>query len=229
MLIKYSIREGIALYIQDLQGMPPKGLPAFPQKELRRFVIIENLDTERVAFKKSPCILWSIVIQHYCIRISVKVLNITILTATIICAMSCSSLNNVERSELIELEKKGYSILLDSVPVQLSLTYLNMTNISHIKIEKKGRNVHIARRNRNLDFYSIANLKTREHYPEKIDMVSVNGLVIDSTLIQNLKFEDGCVQYMRLLTQKDYEGREFDDLPQVKETVGNGILIINTQ
>ena len=34
---------------------------------------------------------------------------------------------------------------------------------------------------------------------------------------------------MRLLTQKDYEGKEFDDLPQVKQSVGKGILIIQTE
>ncbi len=155
-------------------------------------------------------------------------LTLIMLTGTI-CTMSCSPLNNFERSNLVGLEKKGYSIHLDSVPVQLGFTYLNLGNISNIEIDKKGRHVDINRKNRNLHLYSIANLKARVNYPEEIDIVSLNGVVLDSLSIQNLKFEEGCVQYMRLITQKDYEGREFDDLPQVKQTVGNGILIINTQ
>jgi hypothetical protein len=143
--------------------------------------------------------------------------------------MSCSSTKLFERVELVELEIKGYSIHLDASPVKIGLTYLNETNISEVKIDKKKKYVNVHRKNKNSNFHSVTDLLNQKRYNTTIDMITVDGLVLDSIMIREAKFEDGAVRNTRLLTQKDYEGKEFDDLPQVKRTVGNGILIISTR
>jgi hypothetical protein len=135
----------------------------------------------------------------------------------------------MERFELIELEKRGYAIHLDSSPIKLRLTYLNEINISEVEINKKRKYVNIEREKTELEFYSLHDLLNRNQYDAVIDMITVDGLILDSAMIQEAKFEDGAVQYMRLLTQKDYEGKEWDNLPDIRRTIGNGLLIISTQ
>jgi len=142
---------------------------------------------------------------------------------------ACSSVNNPSRIDLIELEKKNYSIILDSIPIQLSQTYLNNDNISKIIKDNKKRIIHIIRKNKASTFYSIEDLKLQNKYPSDMQYITVNGLVLDSLEISKTKFENGSIKYIRFLTQKDYQGKEFDDLPQVKQSVGKGILIINTE
>jgi hypothetical protein len=160
---------------------------------------------------------------------SMRKLSTIALTIGLIFIMSCSSINVVERVELFELEKKGYSIHLDSNPIELRMTYLNETNISEIKIDKKRKYVNINRKNKGSTFLSIADLLNQKKENTTIDLISVDGLVLDSVMIQRTRFEDGAVLNMRLLTQKDYEGKEFDDLPKIKRTIGNGLLIISTR
>ena len=140
----------------------------------------------------------------------------------------CSSANEFSRYDLVELEGKGYSIFLDSVSIKLSLTYLNKNNISEITKDKKRKIININRKNKN-SFFSIDDLKKQKKYPSKMEYITVNGIVLDSMEISKTKFEIESIKYIRFLTQKDYEGKEFDDLPQVKKTLGNGILIINTE
>lgn len=154
----------------------------------------------------------------------------TILIAIIsISILACSSTKLYERVDLVDLERKGYSIHLDSSPVKIGSTYLNETNISEIKIDKKTKYVNIHRKGMDSNFHSVTDLLNQKRYDTTIDMITVDGLVLDSVMIRDFKFEDGAIRNTRLLTQKDYEGTEFDDLPQVKQTVGNGILIISTR
>lgn len=143
--------------------------------------------------------------------------------------MACSSTKFTERDELLDLEKKGYSIHLDASPVNIGLTYLNETNISEVEVSKVNKYVNIHRRNRDLEFRSVADLLHQKQYNMTIGMITVDGIVLDSVMIRDAKFEDGAVRYLRLLTEGDYEGREFDDLPQVKRTIGTGILLIGTR
>ncbi|MGV3539002.1 MAG: hypothetical protein ACO1OQ_04280 [Rufibacter sp.] len=143
--------------------------------------------------------------------------------------MSCSPLNKIARAELLELERNGYSINLDSAPIKLDITYLDEANIRDFKVDKKRKQVNITRQNSSSPFHSIADLRIKNNYPTQIDVITLDGLVLDSLMVNQIKFEDGSIQYIRLFTQKDYEGKDFDELPQVKERVGNGILIIETQ
>src|SRR5688572_30093094 len=107
--------------------------------------------------------------------------------------MSCSSTNFRERVELVELEREGYSMQLDSSPIKLRLTYLNETNISEVKIDKKRRYVNILRKDTNSKFHSVNDLLNQEKYDTTIDLITVDGLVLDSVMIQKVKFEDGAV------------------------------------
>lgn len=141
----------------------------------------------------------------------------------------CSSLNNASRFDLVELEEKKYSIFLDSIPIKLSQTYLNNNNISEIIKDNKKRVINITRKNKASLFYSIEDLKSQNKYHSEMKYITVNGIVLDSLEISRTKFESESIKYIRLLTQKDYEGKDFDDLLQVKQSVGNGILIINTE
>ena len=143
--------------------------------------------------------------------------------------ISCSSTNKFSRYDLIELEKNGKSITLDSVSIKFELTYLNQNNISNIKLDRKTKVINIIRKDKKTEFYSIDDLKTQKKYNSEIDKITINGIVLDSIRITKVRFEKGSIQYIRLLTQKDYSGKEYDDLPQVKETIGNGLLIINTE
>lgn len=140
---------------------------------------------------------------------------------------SCSSIKKKSRYDLIEYEKKGNAISLDSVPIKLKLTFLNQSNIS--TITRNRNKIDIERKDKSIPFYSIVDLKKQYHYNSKIDNIVVNGTSLDSLEIVKAKFEIGSIQFIRLLTQKDYSGKDFDDLPQVKRVIGNGMLIINTQ
>ncbi len=143
--------------------------------------------------------------------------------------VSCSSTNKFSRYNLIEFEKNGKSITLDSVDIKFEQTYLNQNNISNIKLDRKTKIININRKDKKTEFYSIDDLKTQNKYNSKIDKITINGIVFDSIEISKVRFEKGSIQYIRLLTQNDYSGKEYDDLPQVKKSIGNGILIIKTE
>ena len=143
--------------------------------------------------------------------------------------MSCST-NKIDFSqfELSELQQKGYSITLDTKPIDLSNTYLDIENIQTINQNKSAKGIEIVRKNKNTNFISLNDLLIQEKLSPKIDYLVINNLQINYSEISKVKFENGSIKYFRLLTQKDYQGKEFDDLPQVKERIGNGMLIINT-
>ena len=143
--------------------------------------------------------------------------------------MSCST-NKIDFSqfELSELQQKGYLITLDTKPIDLSNTYLDIENILTINQNKSTKGIEIVRKNKNTNFISLNDLLIQKKISSKIDYLVINNLQINYSEISKVKFENGSIKYFRLLTQKDYQGKEFDDLPQVKERVGNGMLIINT-
>jgi hypothetical protein len=143
--------------------------------------------------------------------------------------MLSSFKNDYSWFDLVLLEKKGYSITLDSTPIKLSCTYLNKDNISEIEKDRKRKIINIIRKNKNSTFFSIEDLRDKNNYPKELQHMTVDGKALDSIEISETKFENESVKYLRLLTLKDYEGKEFDDLPQVKQSVGKGILIINTE
>jgi hypothetical protein len=143
--------------------------------------------------------------------------------------MSCST-NKIDFSqfELSQLQQKGYSISLDTKPIDLSNTYLDVENILTINQNKSTKGIEIIRKNKNTDFISLNDLLIQKNLSPTIEYLVINNLQINYSEISKVKFENGCIKYFRLLTQKDYQGKEFDDLPQVKESIGNGMLIINT-
>ena len=154
-----------------------------------------------------------------------KELNLIFLTLVIPFMTS----NDYSWFEFVQLEKKGYTVMLDSRPIKLSFTYLNKDNIVEIKKDKKNKVINIIRQNKNSKFFTIEELRTENNYPKELEYITVDGKVLDSLEISETKFENESIKCLSLLTQKDYQGKEFDDIPQIKESVGKGILIIETQ
>jgi len=181
------------------------------------------------SFSNTSNVTYTNVSQHCLKKTAMGKLKAIVITLISILIFSCSSTSVMDRVELFGLEKKGYSIHLDSSPINIRLTYLNEANISEIKIDRKRKYVNILRKNTDSKFQSVADLLELKQYNTTIDLITVDGLVLDSLMIQEARFEDGAVRNTRLLTQKDYEGKEFDDLPGVRQTVGNGLLIISTR
>ena len=66
-----------------------------------------------------------------------KELNLIFLTLVIPLMTS----NDYSWFELVQLEKKGYTVMLDSRSIKLSFTYLNKDNIAEIKKDKKNKSV----------------------------------------------------------------------------------------
>lgn len=130
--------------------------------------------------------------------------------------------------ELSELQQKGYSITLDNKLIDISNTYLNVDNIISVTQSKSTKEIKITRKDKSSDFKLLSYLLSQKYYDAKIDHIVINNLMIDNSEVSKVKFESGSIKYIRLLTQKDYQGKEYDDLPQVKERIGNGMLIINT-
>jgi glutamine synthetase type III len=89
--------------------------------------------------------------------------------------------------------------------------------------------ISIIRKSKNSTFYSIKELIAQNKFPAEMKYVTVDGKVLDSLEITETKFEIEAIKDIRFLTKEMYNGKEFDDLPQVKEAVGNGILMIVTQ
>ena len=143
--------------------------------------------------------------------------------------LSCS-INKIDFSQydISGLEQNGYSIYLDNNLINLTNTYLNSDNILRVNQNKSSKKVEIIRKDQNTIFISLNELLNQEKYNTTIDRIIINNIQIDSTEISKVKFELGSIKEIRLLTQKDYQGKEFDDLPQVKEVIGNGMLVINT-
>jgi hypothetical protein len=143
--------------------------------------------------------------------------------------MSCST-NKIDFSqfELSELQQQGYSISLDTKPIDLSNTYLDIENILTVKQNKSTKEIEIARKDKSTNFISLDELLRQKNYNSKIDYFIINNLQIDYSEVSKVKFENGSIKYFRLLTQKDYQGKEYDNLPQVKERIGKGMLIVNT-
>lgn len=149
---------------------------------------------------------------------------------TIGMVISCSTKRiDFAQYELSELQQKGYSITLDTKPIDISNTYLNLENIISVIQIKSTKEIKITRKDRNIDFVSLSYLLSQKNYNSKIDHIVINNLQIDTVEVSKVKFENGSIKYIRLLTQKDYQGKEYDDLPKVKEMIGNGMLIIDTR
>lgn len=143
--------------------------------------------------------------------------------------MSCSTHNtNFSQFELSDLNRKGYKVSLDSQEIDLVHTYLDENNISNVSINKKNKIIMITRKNSSNRFIFLNELLIQKKYPSNFDRIVINNLSIDFVDLPKIKLEEGSVKYIRLLTQRDYQGIDFDDLPQVKDTIGNGMLIINT-
>lgn len=143
--------------------------------------------------------------------------------------MSCSTSKiNFSQFKLSELELKGYSISLDTQSINLSNTYLNNDNILSVNQNRSIKTINIIRKDKSANFISLNDLLNQKKYNSKIDHIVINNLQIDSSEISKVKFENGSIKYIRLLTQKDYQIKEYDDLPQIKKSIGNGMLIINT-
>ncbi|MCD8518625.1 MAG: hypothetical protein LRY32_03000, partial [Flavobacterium sp.] len=88
--------------------------------------------------------------------------------------------------------------------------------------------VEIIRKDKNTIFISLNDLLNQKKYNTTIDRIVINNIQIDSSKISKVKFELGAIKEIRLLTQNDYQGKEYDDLQQVKDIIGNGMLVINT-
>lgn len=110
----------------------------------------------------------------------------------------------------------------------MSNTYLNNENILSVNQNNSAKTIEIIQKDKDISFISLNDLLNQKKYNDKIDHLVINNLQIDSSEISKIKFENGSLKYIRLLTQKDYQGKEFDDLPQVKKSIGSGMLIINT-
>ena len=117
---------------------------------------------------------------------------------------------------------------MDTNLIDLSNTYLNYENILKVNQNKSTKKIEILRKDKSTIFVSFYELLNQKKYNTTIDRIIINNIQIDSTEISKVKFEIGSVKYIRLLTQKDYQGKEYDDLPQIKDKIGNGMLIINT-
>lgn len=147
----------------------------------------------------------------------------------VVTLFSCSTNKiNFLQFEISELEKNGYSIYLDNNLINFTNTYLNNDNILRVNQNKSSKKVEIIRKDKNTIFISLNDLLNQKKYNTTIDRIIINNIQIDSTEISKVKFEVGSIKEIRLLTQKDYQGKEYDDLPQVKEVIGNGMLVINT-
>ena len=143
--------------------------------------------------------------------------------------MAVSFESNYSWIELVQQEEKGYTITLDNTPIKLCYTYLNKDNILEIKKDRKRKRINIIRKDKSLAFYSVAELKAKNNYPLELQYITVDGRVLNTREVLETKFESESINYLKLLTQDDYKGKEFDDLPQVKQAVGKGILIIETR
>lgn len=143
--------------------------------------------------------------------------------------MSCST-NKIDFSqfELSELQHQGYLISLDTKPIDLSNTYLDIENILTVKQNKSTKEIEIVRKDKSTHFVSLDELLRQKNYNSQIDYFVINNLLINYSEVSKVKFENGSIKYFRLLTQKDYQGKEYDNLPQVKERIGKGMLIVNT-
>lgn len=69
--------------------------------------------------------------------------------------MSCST-NKIDFSqfELSELQQKGYSITLDTKPIDLSNTYLDIENILIVNQNKSTKKIEIVRKDKSTNFIS---------------------------------------------------------------------------
>ncbi|GEL11192.1 hypothetical protein FGL01_19310 [Flavobacterium glycines] len=152
-----------------------------------------------------------------------------VLIGLMVLVMSCSiNKINFSQFELSELNSNGYKVFLDSQEIDLVHTYLDEKNILKVSIDRKNKIIQIIRKNDSNGFIFLNDLLIQKKYKSNLDRIVINNLSIDFLDIPNIKFELGSVKYIKQLTQHDYLGKDFDDLPQVKNTIGNGMLIINT-
>lgn len=143
--------------------------------------------------------------------------------------MSCSTnKTSFSQFDLSELNSKGYKVSLDSQEIDLVHTYLNEENISKVSTDRKSKIIQITRKNDNNGFVFLNELLIQKKYKSNLDRIVINNLSIDLLDLPKIKFEVGSVKFIRQLAQSDYQSQDFDDLPQVKNTIGNGMLIINT-
>lgn len=147
----------------------------------------------------------------------------------VVTLFSCSTNKiNFLQFEISELEQNGFSIYLDNNLIDLTNTYLNSDNILKVYKNKSSKKVEIIRKDKSTIFISLNELLNQKKYNTTIDRIVINNTQIDNSKVSKVKFELGSIKDIRLLTQNDYQGKEYNDLPQVKDMIGNGVLIINT-
>jgi len=152
-----------------------------------------------------------------------------VLIGLMVLVISCSiNKINFSQFELSELNNNGYKVFLDSQEIDLVHTYLDEKNILKVSIDRKSKIIQIIRKNDSNGFIFFNDLLIQKKYKSNLDRIVINNLSIDFLDIPKIKFELGSVKFIRQLTQRDYQSKDFDDLPQVKNTIGNGMLIINT-
>jgi hypothetical protein len=150
-----------------------------------------------------------------------------IILSFLISIVGCSSINKFSRINILEYERNGYTVNLNSTSITFNFIYLNNTNIKSIKKVKSTKTIFIESKTPP-KFYTIEDLKRSKKIASPLKFISINGLSQDSLEILKIKFEVESIKYVRLLTQADYKGPEFDSLPSVKRAVGTGILMIET-
>jgi hypothetical protein len=150
---------------------------------------------------------------------------ITILS--VLSLYSCSSVNSKSsRLDILDEVKKGYSVNLNSKPIDFQFTFLDRENIAEIRRHKSKKLIEIQTKT-SPEFYSLEDIFYTYNVKIKPDIITIDGIPIDSLDLVKLKFEEKSISYFRLLTQKDYARKEFDSLQTIKETIGNGLVVIN--
>jgi len=147
--------------------------------------------------------------------------------AILILLVSCSSLNrNYTRLSIIEKVRNGYSVRLNSKPIDFEFTYLDRENISEIRHLNSKKTIEIRTKNQP-EFFSMKDVFYTYNVKTQPDIVTIDGISIDNLNLAKLKFEKKSISDFRLLTQKDYAGKEFDGMDSLKQTIGNGLVVIS--
>lgn len=136
---------------------------------------------------------------------------------------SCSSLP--KREKLFDYEKKGYTISLNSAPINLDEVYFGKHNYKKITKNSKTKTIDLIQKDKRSNFEYLRAIKTGEScridnlHLAKFELIIIDGTPLNPDSYSKVKLETSSIKTLNILN---------DSITQTKCRVNGDILFSKT-
>ena len=120
--------------------------------------------------------------------------------------MSCSTSKSILKRAINFQKNLNTNIYLNNFenPINLDSTYLDRRNIDNIKFDKQSNSITIFQKNQKAEIFSLSEIDLESlSSSSKIDLIVLNGHLIDKKELKNIKIESTVVKNISILKGKN--------------------------